>query len=154
MEQTDEIREPQPLTEEQVKQALHNTGVERLPHSKNDLEDIDVNHLSAKSIFLYKLESLVETRTISRKIEVYDGSPIDGRENGTVPDVWEAPVRSPGSFVEAEATFLMPHSEEVHLCTSCEGEGRIYCPKCSGYGRRRRASQVVANPKSIAPEKP
>ena len=149
----DEICEPLPLTEAQVKLALQHSIGARLPDEKSELEGIDLSNVFTESVFLYKLESLVETRTIEKKIELYDGRPIDGRENGPVPDVWQAPVIPPGNFVEGEITYLMPHSEEVHLCTSCEGEGKIYCPKCRGYGRRL-SGQLVTKHKSVKAGKP
>lgn len=149
------ISEPLPLTEKQVKFALKkNSSGSPIPHSNEEVDGIDVRYLATESVFLYKLESLVETRTTSRQVEKYNGSPIDGRENGAVPDVWEAPVTPPGNFVEGEVTYLMPHSEEVHLCTSCEGEGKVYCQKCRGYGRRRVSGHFVTNQKSVMPEKP
>lgn len=148
------ISEPLHLTEKQVKFALQNSTGAPIPYSKEDLDGIDVRYLSTESVFLYKLESLVETRTMEKQVEKYDGSPIDGRENGAVPDVWEAPVTPPANFVEAEVTYLMPHSEEVHLCTSCDGEGIVYCQKCRGYGRRRVSGHFVTNQKSVSPEKP
>lgn len=149
------ISEVLPLTEKQVKFALENSAGAPIPRSKEDLDGIDLRYLSTESVFLYKLESLVETRTVEKQVEIYDGSPIDGRENGPVPDVWQAPVTPPGNFVEGEVTYLMPHSEEVHLCTSCEGDAKVYCQKCRGYGRRRVSGHFVTNQKSeVWPEKP
>lgn len=149
----DAIGEPLPLTEAQVKCALQKSIGARLPETKKGLEGIDMNNLSTESVFVYKLESLVETRIVEKKIEPYDGSPIDGCENGPVPDVWDAPVIPPSNFVEGEVMYLVPHSEEVYVCTSCEGEGKIYCPKCHGYGRRLPA-KLVTDHKSVMPGKP
>lgn len=134
------------LSEDQVKEALEESlGSTCLPsflRSKSQLlpgspSVLDLNAISTESIFKYELESLIETRVVSKKVDIYDGKPIDGKENGSVPDPWDAPVTSPGSFVEGEITYIIPHSEEVHLCASCEGEGKVYCSKCRGYGRRK-----------------
>lgn len=145
---TDNIREALPLSEDQVKEALEESISNKWCISlKGDpLKKLDLNEITTQSIFRYELESLVETRVISKKIEIYDGKPIDGRENGIVPDAWDAPVMPPGNFIEQETTFLMPHSEEVHLCSSCEGETKVYCSKCRGHGRRRLSGQIVLNP--------
>jgi hypothetical protein len=149
----DAICEPLPLTQTQVKQALQNSIGTRLPDASKELEGIDLNNVSTESVFLYKLESLVEMRQVNKKIELYDGSPIDGRENGPIPDVWDAPVIPPGNFMEGEVTYLIPHSEEVSVCASCDGEGKVYCHKCNGYGRRVPV-QLVTNQKSVKAGKP
>lgn len=134
-----------PLSEDQVKEALEDSlratclpsFCSKRPLLSGSPSVLDLNGISTESIFKYELESLVETRVVKKKYEVYDGKPIDGKENGDVPDAWDAPVTSPGSFMEGEITYLIPHSEEVHLCAPCEGEGKVYCSKCRGYGRRQ-----------------
>lgn len=134
-----------PLSEDQVREALEESlrptcfpsflTKNHMLHGSPSL--LDLNDIATESIFKYELESLIETRVVSKKYEIYDGKPIDGKENGKVPDAWDAPVPSRGSFMEGEITYLIPHSEEVHICASCEGEGKVYCPKCRGYGRRK-----------------
>ena len=144
----DRIKEPYPLTPDQVKEALGDSITNKWCISFRDdpLKGINLHEINSESVFRYELESLIETRTVSKKIELYDGKPIDGRENGAVPDVWDAPVIPPGNFMEGEITYLIPHSEEVHSCASCEGEGKVYCSKCRGHGRRRLSGQIVFNP--------
>lgn len=160
-----------PLSEDQVKEALEESlrpaCLPSILRSKSQLlpgspSVLDLNAISTESIFKYELESLIETRVVSKKVEVYDGKPIDGKENGSVPDAWDAPVTSPGSFMEGEITYLIPHSEEVHMCASCEGEGKVYCPKCRGYGRRKSKkskkdayyTRGIGGPQGPPPEKP
>jgi hypothetical protein len=147
-EMVDKIREPLPLSEGQVKEALEDSITNKwcISFKSDPLKGLDLHEITTESIFRYELESLIETRTVSKKIEIYDSKPIDGRENGVPPDAWDAPVVPLGSFMEGEITYLIPHSEEVHSCSICEGEGKVYCSKCRGHGRRRMSGQIVLNP--------
>lgn len=147
-EKIDKIQGPLPLSEDQVKRALEDSITNKwcINFKKDPLKGLDLHEITPESVFRYELESLVETRTVSKKIVIYDGKPIDGRKNGEVPDAWAVPVIPPGNFMEGEMTYLIPHSEEVYPCPDCDQECRLYCAKCRGRGRRRMSGQAVLNP--------
>lgn len=104
----------------------------------------------------YELMSLIEKRDVRPDCEPYDQTkPIDAKENhpksGPALIMPELPA---GSFQEAEVTFRVPHTEEVHTCSSCDGEGVHFCPTCKGYGKRRYSViQKSAHPKAVSTKK-
>lgn len=85
--------------------------------------------------FHIRFRSFTENRTVEPTFVPYRGGPVDGPQNGRAPGPWEMLVRVPGQFINQEHYEPVPHTEEVHVCNACNGNGDVVCPRCSGNRR-------------------
>ncbi|CAL1266079.1 unnamed protein product [Larinioides sclopetarius] len=85
-------------------------------------------------IYHYRLESFVEKRESSDALFPYYGQPVDGPENGPVPNLWDIPLGSPKWFIEEKQSVEIPHTSSVVTCETCDGRKKVRCPRCLGTG--------------------
>lgn len=120
------------LSEEQVRDAINrwSTGYFRIP---NLGDKIFLDEIAPHSSYTFRLQTQYEERTVNRESEPYGGGPVDDR--GRPPGPWEMPARRPTDFEDRTETFRVPHTEQVTMCSSCAGLGRVDCKPCDGTGR-------------------
>ena len=60
-------------------------------------------------------------------------------------DKWAFPCSTPGPFVNKTISKVIPHTDEVVVCSKCHssfippsslGSGKEVCPECNGNGKR------------------
>lgn len=93
-----------------------------------ELEDVRAHYSYA-----LRLQSLLESRSVTRQQVPYQSGPVDDR--GRSPQPWDIAVRQPTEFEERTETLTVPHSERIETCGQCEGGGLVRCATCAGFGR-------------------
>ena len=136
------ITEPKPLSVDQVKSAVEKSLNPKLIDRQDNFNGLNDKNLKTVSVFSYKLESLLETRSLTEKIEPYDGQPIDGSENGPIPDVWEAKIDPPGNFREKEMIFR--ELTNVPASNDCNHK-KSFIEKCSDENQRINFKRNLAS---------
>ncbi|XP_078517795.1 protein SSUH2 homolog isoform X2 [Lissotriton helveticus] len=121
------------ISEEIAKQALVDYAERKCCYRTSPAVNMVIENLQPFCIYRYRLESYIESRTLKRKYEPYDGNEIDS--NGTPPSLWEMNVDTPPMFEAGKKKFIVPHTSSVEICRRCSGTGRVTCLTCGGTGR-------------------
>jgi len=100
-------------------------------HSLGD--KIQVGEIQTKSAHTVCLKTQYEERTIVRSSVPHAGGPVDNV--GKPPQIWDIPFERPTDFKEQEQKLLVPHTDSIEKCTTCEGKGNVRCPSCHGLGK-------------------
>lgn len=97
------------------------------------------------NLYFYDMKLLFEQRTAPEIEEVPDA---DGAHFDLEPELdrWQVPLASPRDFEDvSKGETYIPGSEKVLTCRTCDGKGKVVCPKCHGT-RRIKVLRPVENP--------
>ncbi len=124
---------PAALPEEQVRQHVNRWNGDGFFRIKNLGDKIFVEEIAAQYSYTTRLRTQYEERTISKQTVPYSGGHVDDR--GRPPEPWDIHVRRPEDFEDRTEHLPVPHTEQVHTCSSCAGVGTTGCATCGGSGR-------------------
>lgn len=95
---------------------------------------LKITSFTAPGAHRVTFQSFTESRIVVPAHVPYRSGPVDGHENGPVPDAWDIPAPMPHLFTNHDQHFEMPHTSRVETCHHCHGKGRVRCGHCTGSG--------------------
>merc|ERR1719491_1960164 len=81
--------------------------------------DMQIANTCEATSYYMKVVSFVESRDMKPKTVPYLGDFVDGPQNGQAPSLWRIQVTQPHLFQSKSYQTPVPHTEEVHTCSTC-----------------------------------
>ena len=125
------------ITAEDMRQALAQLVKSKIFWGKGAVKSMEIVVSGIWNCYYCVWETFSEKRDSAWKTRPYKGGPIDGPENGPVPQPWDIPIVASRLFADETKKVRVPHTEYGQGCPKCFGRGHVQCRVCHGSGSQR-----------------
>ncbi|XP_030070813.1 protein SSUH2 homolog [Microcaecilia unicolor] len=126
-----------PLSEYQIRAALLKWVCTRPSYRKKAARETSFHAVTSVVVFIYRLESFIESRSVNSKFEPYGTHAFDYPIKGRTLDPWDISVSPYEMFKNEIKCVRIPHTDEAQLCPECEGKRCVPCKVCFNTGTTR-----------------
>lgn len=125
------------LTEDEVIQLLESFVAHSITNSFKAISNMYIKDIKMADVYTYSLTTCTETRSTKWMFVPYKtGDAIDSAtESKPTVDPWLIQITpQPGFKKVSSKPLIVPHSDRVTMCHTCQGTGKVTCSSCGGSG--------------------
>ncbi|XP_029453238.1 protein SSUH2 homolog [Rhinatrema bivittatum] len=126
-----------PLSEQQIRELLLKWVSTQPSYRKQAAKEMIFRSVSSVTVYLYRLDTFIEERSIHAKFEPYGTHVLDRPVEGWRLDPWDLAASPFQMFNNEIKCVRVPHTDEVQMCPECEGKRCVPCKACFGTGTMR-----------------
>jgi hypothetical protein len=101
---------------------------------------VEIRSVTSPGAYHVVLQSFLESRTVARVTEPYDGGPVDAPVEETTTASYWALACWQAPFTPGEKVIDVPRTSEIVDCGACDATGQASCGWCRGSGQVRCAN--------------
>jgi hypothetical protein len=127
------VKHPATPSIEEVRRILNEWSSKGFFNIRRLGDRMQIEEIRTLSSYTVRVRSQYEGRAISQASRPYHGGSVD--DHGIPPGPWSIHVAAPENFEDRTGTQPVPHTERVHTCSNCGGNGKVNCTFCQGWGK-------------------